>query len=450
MLKHVRIPISPLKEIKFIVQWLGKLFGVSMLLVACAGPPPPTEKVELGEISAVTLPPSRPSEMPSLPEVEISPTNAAQNTLEDVLASYGLERWIPGGGDQSRYPISAEILSNPATYGAFLDVLELILGAARIDTETIAAQGGQAFIEIYWNGVSSYSGGPDVDIIYRGAVNPEVSLWVRDEGGSFSLLDVGDLGPLIKSYPADVPIEWQNPGYLLYIDDPWDHLARGLHILDAEGRAIALWDRERSSFEPWMEVGPLRFKIVNGRDVDYYGFSEEQLDVLWEAFAWINIDREDMNELFEAVASVRSTDLPEWIAGAAGSGDIRVDPLMFMHMRDIHNAPRQADVLWIAALLIHEAVHVTQPGECSPEYAASQSMSFTEYGLFIETGPGQAYEQQVRFMERILNLEDEAGYRMVKDQNVRRTIQGSIEYYGGALGRSDFPNGDPVPTCADP
>ncbi len=364
--------------------------------------------------------------------------------------SYGLERWIPEGGDQSRYPITADILSNPATYGAFLDELAVILERARIDMETIAAQGGQVLVEIYWNGVSLYSGGTVVDIVYRGAENPESSLWVRDESGDFSLIEVGDLGPLIKANPVDVPVEWQNPGYLEYVDDPWDHLARGLHILDAEGRAIALWDRERSSFEHWMEVGPYRYKIVNGMDVDFYGFSEGQMDVLWEAFAWINVDKEHVNKLFEAVVSVRTTDLPEWIAGVAGQGDIRVDPSMFTYMQDNYEAPPQADVLWIAALLVHEAVHVNQPGECSPQYAATQGMSFKEYGLFIETGPGQAYEQEVKFIERTLALEDSLGQKMVRDSRVRETIQEVNDFSASALGRSAFSNGVRVPTCADP
>ena len=450
MPKSIRILILPQEEIKVIVRWFWKLAGLSMLLIACAGPSSPTENIDWTEISAATLPPLRPSETPSLSEVDASPINAAPNTLEDVLASYNLERWIPEGGDRSRYPITADVLSNPATYGAFLNELDVILEAARKDTEAIAAQGGQALIEIYWNGLSSYSGGIEVDIIYRGVEYPETSLWVRDEGGVLSLIEVGDLQPIIESYPADVPIEWQNPGSLAYMDDPKDHLARGLHILDAEGRAIALWDRQRTSFEPWMEVGPYRFKIVNGMDVDYYGFSEDQLEILWEALAWINIDEENVNELFAAVVSIRTTDLPEWIAGVAGRGDVRVDPSMFTFMRDIFDVPRQADVLWIAAILVHEAVHINQPGECTSEYAAAQGMSLSEYVLFIETGPGQAYEQEVRFLERTLNLKDDAGNMRVKESRVRSIIQEVIEGYGGAIGRSVFPNGDHIPTCADP
>lgn len=421
-----------------------------MLLIACAGPSSPTEKIDWTEISAATLPPLRPSETPSLPQMDANPTNTTNNSLEDILASYDLARWIPSGGDQSRYPITTEVLSNPATYGAFLDELEVILEAARIDTETIAAQGGQALIEIYWNGVSSYSGGIVVDIIYRQAGNPETSLWVRDEEGVISLIEVDDLEPLIESYPADVPIEWQNPGHLAYIDDPWDQLSRGLHILDAEGKAISIWDRERSSFEPWMEVGPYRFKIVNGMDVDFYGFSEDQLDILWEAMAWINIDDENVKELFDAVVSIRTTDLPLWIAGVAGRGDVRVDPSIFTFMRDIYDVPRQADVLWMAMILVHEAVHINQPGECSPEYAATQGMSFEEYGLFVETGSGQAYEQGVRFIERTLALKDPQGNKMVRDSKVRETLREVNEYYASALGRSTFANGDHVPTCADP
>ncbi len=448
--KRIWILISQLKEIKFIALRFWKLFAISMFLVACAGPSPPTERIEWGEFSAATLPPSRLSETPTLPEVEPSPTNASRNTLEDVLATYGLTRWIPENGDQSSHPITPEILSNPATFGAFFDELSDHLKVAKIDVENIASQGEHALVELYWNGVSSYSEGTEVYVYYRGVESPGTSLWIRNEQGGFSLFEVDDLAHYIDSLPADVPIEWTNPGRLSYIDDPWDNLASGLHILDAGGRAIALWDQERNSFGHWMEVGPFRFKIANGMDVDIFGFSEEQLDIIWEAFAWINMDEEGVNELLEAVVSIRTTDLPLWIAGVAGGGDVRVDPLMFTFMRDKFDAPRQADVLWIAALIVHEAVHINQPGECSSQYAATQGMSFEEYGLFVETGPGQAYEQEVRFIERTLALKDSTGNMMVKDPMVRETIREINEYYASTLGRSTFPNGDHVPTCASP
>ncbi len=135
-----------------------------MILVACAGPSPPAETIEWSEISAATLPPARPSEMPPLPVVEASPTHASHDTIEDVLASYGLERWIPEGGDTSQNPITPDVLSNPATYGAFLDELDDRLKVAKLDVEKIASQGDRALVEVYWNGVSSYSEGTEVDI----------------------------------------------------------------------------------------------------------------------------------------------------------------------------------------------------------------------------------------------------------------------------------------------
>jgi len=421
-----------------------------MLLVACAGPAPPTETIVQGDISAATLPPARPSETPALPEVEASPTTASLDTLEDILASYGLERWIPEGGDTSQNPITPNVLSNPATYGAFLDELDDRLKDAKLDVEKIASQGDPALVEVYWNGVSSYSEGTEVDIFYRGVENPAASLWIRNEQGGFSLFEVDDLEPYIDSLPDDTPIEWTNPGRLSYFDDPWDNLANGLHIIDAEGRAIALWDRERSSIESWMKVSPHRYKIVNGMDVDYFGFSEEQLAIIWEALAWINLDEGNVKDLFEVVVSVRTTDLPEWIAGVAGRGDVRIDPTMFTFLRDNVDSPRQADVLWIAAILVHEAVHINQPGECSPQYAATQGMSFEEYGLFVETGPGQAYEQEVRFIERTLALKDSTGNRMVRESQVREIIREVNEYYASALGKAAFADGVTVPTCANP
>jgi len=442
--------ISPLKKTRFIVLKIWKLVAISMLLVACAGPAPSTETIVQGDVSAATLPPARPSETPTSPEVEASPTTTSLDTLEDILASYGLERWIAEGGDTSQNPITPDILSNPATYGAFLDELDDRLKDAKLDVEKIASKGNHALVEVHWNGVSSYSEGTEVDIFYRGVDDPATSLWISDEQGGFSLFEVDDLEPYIDSLPADAPIEWTNPGRFSYYDDPWDNLANGLQIIDAEGRAIALWDRERSSIESWMKVSPHRYKIVNGMDVDYFGFSEDQLDVIWEALAWINLDEGNVKELFEVVVSVRTTDLPAWIAGIAGRGDVRIDPTMFTFLRDNVDSPRQTDVLWIAAILVHEAVHINQPGECSPQYAATQGMSFEEYGLFVETGPGQAYEQEVRFIERTLALKDSEGNRMVRDSQVREIIRQVNEYYESALGRAYFDDGVPVPTCANP
>jgi len=444
------ILIAPLKETKLIPLRFWLLFAISILLVACAGPAPPTETIVRGEISAATLPPTHPSETPTFPEVEASPTNASLDTLEDILVSYGLERWIPEGGDTSQNPITPDVLTNPATYGAFLDELDDRLKDAKLDVEKIASQGDRALVEVYWNGVSSYSEGTEVDIYYRGVDDPAASLWIRNDQGEFTLFEVGDLAPYIDTLPDEAPIEWTNPGRLSYFDDPWDNLANGLHIIDAEGRAIALWDRERGSIESWMKVSPHRYKIVNGMDVDYFGFSEDQLDVIWEALAWINLDEGNVKDLFEVVVSVRTTDLPAWIAGVAGRGDVRVDPTMFTFLRDNIDSPRQADVLWIAAILVHEAVHINQPGECSPQYAATQGMSFEEYGLFMETGPGQAYEQEVRFIERTLALKDSTGNRMVRDSQVREIIREVNEYYASVLGRAFFADGIPVTTCANP
>ncbi len=450
MPERLWILIAPLKETQLIPLRFWLLFAISILLVACAGPAPPTETIVRGEISAATLPPTRPSETPTLPEVEASPTNNSVDTLEDILVSYGLERWIPEGGDTSQNPITPDVLTNPATYGAFLDELDDRLKDAKLDVEKIASQGDRALVEVYWNGVSSYSEGTEVDIYYRGVDDPAASLWIRNDQGEFTLFEVGDLAPYIDTLPDEAPIEWTNPGRLSYFDDPWDNLANGLHIIDAEGRAIALWDRERGSIESWMKVSPHRYKIVNGMDVDYFGFSEDQLDVIWEALAWINLDEGNVKDLFEVVVSVRTTDLPAWIAGVAGRGDVRVDPTMFTFLRDNIDSPRQADVLWIAAILVHEAVHINQPGECSPQYAATQGMSFEEYGLFVETGPGQAYEQEVRFIERTLALKDSTGNRMVRDSQVRNIIREVNEYNASALGRAFFADGVPVPTCANP
>ncbi|MFA9402573.1 MAG: hypothetical protein ACNYZI_05615 [Anaerolineales bacterium] len=450
MPERLWILIAPLNETQLIPLRFWLLFAISILLVACAGPAPPTETIVRGEISAATLPPTRPSETPTLPEVEASPTNNSVDTLEDILVSYGLERWIPEGGDTSQNPITPDVLTNPATYGAFLDELDDRLKDAKLDVEKIASQGDRALVEVYWNGVSSYSEGTEVDIYYRGVDDPAASLWIRNDQGEFTLFEVGDLAPYIDTLPDEAPIEWTNPGRLSYFDDPWDNLANGLHIIDAEGRAIALWDRERGSIESWMKVSPHRYKIVNGMDVDYFGFSEDQLDVIWEALAWINLDEGNVKDLFEVVVSVRTTDLPAWIAGVAGRGDVRVDPTMFTFLRDNIDSPRQADVLWIAAILVHEAVHINQPGECSPQYAATQGMSFEEYGLFVETGPGQAYEQEVRFIERTLALKDSTGNRMVRDSQVREIIREVNEYYASVLGRAFFADGIPVTTCANP
>ncbi len=149
------------------------------------------------------------------------------------------------------------------------------------------------------------------------------------------------------------------------------------------------------------------------------------------------------------MVSIRRTDLPLWVAGLAGRGDIRIDPSSFSIYRSTIDAPRQADVLWLAGLIVHEAAHLNQPGECSLEYAATQGMTFEEYGLYLETGPGQAYEQEVLFLERLLDLGGVDGSFMIADPVVREILEFNIEYTRGALGQATFPDGELVPTCAN-
>jgi hypothetical protein len=124
-------------------------------------------------------------------------------------------------------------------------------------------------------------------------------------------------------------------------------------------------------------------------------------------------------------------------------------PESFTIFRDMLDAPREVDVLWIAALLVHEAAHVNQPGECTPAYAESQGMTFQELGLFRETGPGQAYEQEMDFLIAAMNLRTSTGGYLLSDPETRELVQEQIDYNRGTLGGDRFPNGDLVPTCAN-
>ena len=357
--------------------------------------------------------------------------------------------WQPVAGIESEHPISTKILINRATYGAFLDELDRQIERAKNDISALETQGNGVLVEVHWNGISSYAGNTLVEMFYRDAENPETVLWVGDAEQGFTQLEVGDISAFMTSLPGEVPIYYLEPGRLVYLDDPRDDFARGMHIVDSEGRVMLFWDPSSSNFALWRKLDANRHILVNGLDKTLFGFSEEELGLLWETFVWIELGLEDASHMFAPEVSIMSTDLPEWAAGSANFGVIRINPSSFMSLQPNNATPRQVDVIWLASLLVHEMAHINQPGECSPEYAATQGMTFEEYGLWVETGPGQAYEQEVLFIESLLDLRNEADDLIIADTMVREILERHTTFIRGALGKAAFPDGQVVITCAD-
>jgi hypothetical protein len=364
-----------------------------------------------------------------------------------MLAEFDLELWELN--PSTSYPITSEMLSNPATYGALLDELTDQIQRSAILAVEIEQQGGDVIVEVRWNGISSYTANTQVEVFLRDSQDPHHELLVQDSNGKWQKLNAIDPALLLRDFSAEKLLTWVAPGRFEYQDDPKDLLSRGMHLMDSEERPLAIWDDSTGSFRPSVEVGPYRTKLVNGFDIDYYGFTDTELQILWEAMQWIRLALEDPDQTLAGVVSVRNTELPDWIAGVGGRGDVRLAPESFTIFRDMLDAPREVDVLWIAALLIHEAAHVNQPGECTPAYAESQGMTFLELGLFRETGPGQAYQQEMEFLIEAMDLRTPAGGYLVSDPETREKVQWQIDYNRATLGRDRYPNGEMVPTCAN-
>jgi hypothetical protein len=422
------------------------MVGIALIFLigGCAPAQPGLISLSVDGMGASTLPPS------------VS-TSTAVNTLTVVvegeplslpalLEEHELELWDVAG---EAHPITAEILNNEATYGAVLDELQATLQRAEEDVRAIEAGGGMVIVELRWNGASSYSDTTEIEVFYRDAQDPDHRIWIDGSDSIFSTVSADDVSVILEEFPGEVPTTWNNPLRFMYLDDPWDDRARGMQVVDTEGESVAFLSAEENHFQPWKKVGPQRYKLVNGYDIDFYGFSEDDLDLLWESFAWIELGLKDAPERMHKVVSIRSTELPESIAGVGGRGDIRVDPESLSFMREALAAPRLADVLWIAGLIVHEAAHVNQPGECTPDYAAAQGMSLQELALFRETGEGQAYDQEVQFIENLLELNRQSGNTLIPNLEARDNLASQAELLQGVIGKAVFPNGELVPTCAE-
>ena len=367
-------------------------------------------------------------------------------SLAALLEEHELDLWDVEG---EAHPITAEILNSEATYGAVLDELQATLQRAEDDVRAIEAVGGTVFVELRWNGASSYSDTTEIEIFYRDVQDPDHRMWIEGSDSTFFAINADDISVILEAFPGEVPTTWNNPVRFIYLDDPWDDRARGMQVVDADGEPVAFLSAEENHFQPWKMVGPQRYKLVNGFDIDFYGFSEDDLDLLWESIAWIELGLTEAPERMHMVVSIRSTELPESIAGVGGRGDIRIDPESFSFMRKSLAAPRLADVLWIAGLIVHEAAHVNQPGECTPDYAAAQGMSLQELALFRETGEGQAYDQEVQFIENLLELNRKSGNTLIPNSEARDNLASQAEFLQGVIGKAVFPNGELVPTCAE-
>jgi hypothetical protein len=427
--------------------WILAGFSALILSACSAGSSYPDVYFD-DAVTAAELPTLRPT-MTDPPVAHPAATPAIQdNELYAIMEDYGLAIWESQNPEASRYPISNDVLGNPSTYGALIDELHAQLArAAKVNNAVIAA-GHSTRAEIYWNGIASYTGNTDVEIFLRDSTHPDQILWLLDPGGTAAALNAEDITGLVQHFPDSSGFTWENPGTFRYLDDPTDEYSRGMHLIDGRGTAIAFWDQGARRFAPWLEKSAYRYKLVNGFDLDFFGFEADEVDMLWDAFHWFSLVLEDPKATFAGTQSIRTTNLPLWIAGIADQSDIRLDPASLSFFQDFFNAPRDADVLWTAALVIHEAAHVNQPGECSPGYAATQGMTFSEYALFLETGPGQAYEQELEFWTGLRDLRDGDGRRWIADPEVRKIIEDQIGVIRGTLGRDHFPNGELVPTCA--
>jgi hypothetical protein len=429
-------------------QKLMKVVLVNLILVACV--PSIQEQASPANIvaKAATLPVQATGVPESPGETPAHSPSPAPVSLTGLAEARRIDLWPPTASGGEAHPITTEVLNNRATYGAFVEMLLLALDGAAVQVEQLRGLGVSVLVEVRWNGVSSYTDNTEVVTYLRDAGDTESKLWVQDRDGGFRPIEVRQISSIITGFPGSPPLLWQDPGRLYFADDPKDILARGLHVLDAVGRPVALWDHALQAFRPWIRDRPYRAKLANGFDIALLGFSDADLDLLWEAFHWIDLGLEEAGSSLAKVVTIRRSDLPAWVAGVGGRGDIRLDPQSFTTFREV-GYPRQADVIWMAELIVHEVAHVNQPGECTPSYAASRGMTFQEYGLYLETGPGQAYEQEAHFLETVLDLRDENGALRLVDEEVRAVLEFQVSYLFDTLGKATFPDGTPVPTCAD-
>jgi hypothetical protein len=395
----------------------------------------------------VALPTIRPSATLEPTSTQEPTGTTAPSTLQTMLENRNLIAWQPETLQDS-YPLTDDILTQPGSYGAVIDALTLTLDAAQADVEALRAEGTYVYVELHWNGINSYSGDSMVEVTYRDAADPQHVLWAGSTGTGFARLDASQIQPLVADFPGEPPLPWLDPGVFVYLDDPDDSYERGLQLLDAGGRAVGFVSSADGSVTPWRRFSPYRTRVVNGWQSDFYGFEDEDLEILWEAMGWVRVGLEEPGELLDALVSIRSVNLPFYIAGAAGPGDMQIDPNSLTFFQRTINAPRLTDVIWTATLLVHEARHLNQPGACTESYAASQGMTLEEYALWVETGPGQAYETEVLFLERILSMRDDSGRYLIQDSTTRQIMQSNVTYVRGALGSDTFPDGVRVPTCA--
>lgn len=436
-----RMGIAALKRVTLIA-------ATALSSAACSAPVRETPLPVQPKARAATLPAER-SPTPDSEAESTPPTpSPAPLSLDSLAGERDLTLWKSSVSPGGAHPITSEVLNNPATYGAFIDALLVELDRAAQRVQALRDLGTPVVVEVRWNGVSSYTENTEVDVFLRDAGQPEQILWIEKNPAEFASVAVGTLSSVTADFPGEFPAVWQDPGRLVFADDPEDSFARGLQVLDSDGHPVALWDEDVEAFRPWRRDEPYRAKLANGFDITFLGFSDAELDLIWEAFLWIDLGVDRAGEFLDKVVTIRRGDLPLWVAGVGGRGDIRIAPQSLTAFRDAGYA-RMVDAIWAAQLVVHEAAHVNQVGECTPAYAASRGMTLREYGLFLETGPGQAYEQEARFLERLLGLRDESGNLRLADVEVRSILTDQLSYLFDTLGQEAFPDGTPVPTCAD-
>ncbi|MBN2555540.1 MAG: hypothetical protein JXA97_06325 [Anaerolineales bacterium] len=374
-----------------------------------------------------------------------APTPSPPRSLEAYLASRDLELWVDGEA-VTRHPITTDMFLNPELYAPFWAAFEEALTPAMERAGLLEANGFSALADVHWNGVSSDVLPVEVDVFLRDAENPESVLWTGDSGGLVRQ-DVYNLGWVAAELPAELPMNWEEPGRFVYLDDPYDAYAEGLHIVDAANQVIAFWNPVEGKPEVWRQGDNGRAELVNGFDLPFIGFNEEELTLLWEAFFWIRAGYPGAEEQFLQVDAVRRSELERYQAGAATQAYILLSSQSFSMFQDEMHLPRSVDVLAVAGYLVHEVTHVNQDAVCTQAYAESQGMTLEEYALYLETGPGQAYDSEAAFLHAVLMLVDEDGF-LIQNPIVRDMIEQYAVYRARVVGRDAFPNGERVPTCA--
>lgn len=429
--------------------WISILIVVALLMGACtqASSVAPTVTAFVQPAQSSTL------DVSASPLAGLAPTFTAPretetpNSLEEYLAGHGLQLWQDPSSAASSHPIEEDIFRNPQLYAPFWQAFEAAFNPAQELAALLTANGIPVLLEVRWNGISSAAQQARVDVFVRDGRDPGSVIWSGSED-ELVRNDIGDPDRVAAMLPAQLPVDWEEPARFVYLDDPFDGYSEGMHVVDAAGEVMAFWDAEAARAVVVQPGENGRAKVVNGFDVPLIGFDKSELEALWEAFFWIRAVVPDAEARFQEVDAIRRSALDRYQAGAAQQSDILLSSDSFTLYQEMYGFERMVDIVAVAGYLMHEVTHVLQNPVCTEAYAESLGMTLEEYALFLETGPGQAYETEAAFLQAILELENAQGY-LLGDPAVRDIIEQIEAAKAYVVGRDHFPGGELVPTCAD-